>query len=128
MGSLRSSEALSGGIFLIGLGIVFLVPGLGIWPWILAVIGLAGLPAAVARKRGWFGWQGFFWLVGLTVLFATDQFWPGILILAGVSALIGGLTRGTGGSPFTGERAPDESQPFPVELDPLNTVRETQDE
>lgn len=109
-------HALSGGIFLIGLGVLFLVPGLSFWPWILVVIGLAGLPTSLANKRGWFGWQGFFWLTGLAILFASGHFWPGILILVGVSILVGALTRESEGSPFAsrpakGEVSSDE-EPF----------------
>ncbi len=111
-------EALSGGIFLIGLGILFLVPGLSFWPWILVVVGLAGLPASLANKRGWLGWQGFFWLAGLAILFASGHFWPGILILIGVSMLVGALTRESEGSPFATQRAgskeeaSSEEEPF----------------
>lgn len=104
-------EALSGGIFLIGLGILFLVPGLSFWPWILVVIGLAGLPASLANKRGWLGWQGFFWLVGLAILFASGHFWPGILILIGISVLFGALTRESEGSPFAGRPQGAEGAP-----------------
>ncbi|MHB1294990.1 MAG: hypothetical protein ACYC4R_08315 [Anaerolineae bacterium] len=93
-------EAMSGGILLVGIGILLLVPGLGFWPWILVVAAIAGLPASLAANRGWLGWQSFFWLTGLAVLFATGYFWPGILILAGLSMLIGGLMRESAGSPF----------------------------
>lgn len=124
--SRKRYEALSGGIFLIGLGILFLVPGIGFWPWILVVIGLAGLPASLAKEKGWLGWQGFFWLTGLAVLFASGFFWPGILILVGLSTTVGALTRESRGSPFAhepstfgpqapmGEEAPPEGDPFSV--------------
>jgi len=93
-------QGLSGGIFLIGLGILLLVPAIDFWPWILVVIGLAGLPASVVNDKGWFGWQGFFWLGGLAVLFWSGFFWPGILILLGLSTIVGALTRKSEGSPF----------------------------
>jgi hypothetical protein len=99
----RAAESLGAGLFLIGLGILFLVPGVSIWPWILVVIGVSGLPAALGNRQGWYGLQGFFWLAGLAILFATGLFWPGILILAGISSLVGALTRDGQGSPF-GER------------------------
>ncbi len=116
-------ETLSAGILLIGLGVLFLVPGLGIWPWILLVVGLAGLPASLANKKGWLGWQGFFWLAGLAVLFATGAFWPGILILVGLSMLLGALTRQSEGSPFAQPTAttPLETPPAgPGDTKPLN--------
>jgi len=96
----RAYESASAGILLIGLGVLFLTR-VGIWPWILAVIGLAGLPASLAQKRGWYGWQGLFWMIGLAVVFATGLFWPGILILVGLSVLMGALTRESAGSPFS---------------------------
>jgi hypothetical protein len=54
----------------------------------------------LAAKRGWYGWQGFFWLVGLAVIFSTGMFWPLILILAGLNILLGAVTRESSGSPF----------------------------
>jgi hypothetical protein len=95
-------DGLSGGLFLIGLGLILLLPGFGIWPWILAVIGISQLPTNLARKRGWYGWQSCFWLVGLAILFATGFFWPGILIAIGMSMLLGALTREDESSPFAG--------------------------
>jgi len=108
-------ETLSGGIFLVGLGILFLVPGLGFWPWILVVIGLAGLPASLANNRGWIGWQGFLWMAGLALLFWSGYFWPGILILLGISTLIGALTRESQGSPFASQPQQGESAPSPAQ-------------
>jgi hypothetical protein len=93
-------DGLSGGIFLIGLGLLFLVPGLGIWPWILVVIACSQLPMSLARKQGWMAWQGFVWMVGLALLFASGFFFPGILIVLGVSALLGATTRQHQSSPF----------------------------
>lgn len=110
-------ETLSAGILLIGLGVLFLVPGLGVWPWILLVVGLAGLPASLAHKKGWLGWQGFFWLAGLAVLFATGFLWPGILILVGLSMLLGAFTRRNEGSPFA---QPAESTTRPLETPPTS--------
>ncbi len=77
----------SGAILLVGLGILFLLGAF--WPWILVVIGLAGLQNSVARKGLWAGMQGFIWMVGFAFLFAFDIFWPGILIVAGLSMLAG---------------------------------------
>ena len=105
-------HTLSSGVFLIGLGILFLVPGVGFWPWILLVIGVAGLPEALAQNKGWLGWQGFFWMAGLAVLFATGTLFPGILILIGVSTLLGALTRESGGSPFATKSGENPAGPF----------------
>ena len=114
----RYYEALSAGLFLIGLGILFLVPGLGIWPWILAVIGIANLPASLAHKKGW-----FVWLVGLAILFASGYFWPGILILIGLSMLLGALTRQSEGSPFAPQsEEPAEEPPASPSAPPQKTT------
>lgn len=107
----KQYEALSGGIFLIGLGLLFL-GRLGFWPWILVVIAFAQLPMLLAQNQGWAGWQGFFWLIGLAILFASGRFWPWILILVGVSVLIGAITKDAEGSPF-GNSSPQETrEPF----------------
>ncbi|MCZ7540118.1 MAG: hypothetical protein M5U29_09425 [Anaerolineae bacterium] len=87
------SRGFSGAILLIGLGVLFLVDGISFWPWILVVIGLASLPESIAQKGLWAGMQGVVWLAGLAVLFATGKLWPGILILIGVSTLVGALVR-----------------------------------
>ena len=108
-------DSLSGGLFLIGLGLILLLPGFGIWPWILAVIGISQLPTNLARKRGWYGWQSCFWLVGLTILFATNLLWPGILLLIGMSVLLGALSREQEGSPFAQEkRGEPQAAPEPA--------------
>lgn len=118
MGTKGAYEAVSGGLFLIGLGLLFLLPGVSFFPWILVVIGLAELPASLANDKGWAGWQGFVWLVGLALLFWSGHFFPGILILMGVSALIGAVTRGHQGSPFAGPLdAVDDDEPFVFDED-----------
>ena len=100
MSQKKKMESISGGIFLVGLGILFLTD-LGFWPWILVVIGLSGLPASLAQNRGWYGWQGFLWMLGLAILFASGFFWPGILILVGASMLVAAVTRDHESSPFS---------------------------
>ncbi len=106
---------LSAGFFLIGLGALFLLR-LGIWPWILAVIGLAGLPMAMATKRGWLGYQGAFWMIGLAVLFWSGHFWPGILILVGLSVLLGGMSWGSrSAQKDQAEPSKEAGEPFDVD-------------
>ena len=85
-------DTASGGIILIGIG-VFIWLNINWFPWFLVVIGLAGLPSSVAREGLWAGLQGVIWLGGLAVLFATNMFWPGILILIGLSTIAGALAR-----------------------------------
>jgi hypothetical protein len=71
-------------VMLLGIGAVF-VAGIGFWPWILAVVGVATLPGAASRNRVAEGLQTFIWLVGLTVLFALDAVWPGIVVVLAAS-------------------------------------------
>jgi hypothetical protein len=89
-------EGMSGGIFLIGIGVLFLVDSVPFWPWVLVVIGLASMPGSVARDGLWAGLQSLVWLVGLAILFATDTLWPGVLILIGLSIVAGALFRPPG--------------------------------
>jgi hypothetical protein len=106
---------LSAGIFLIGLGLIFLLPGVGIWPWILVVIGLSGLPAGLASHRGWEAWQGAFWMIGLALLFWSGFIWPGILIMVGLSVLLGGLLPRDKRRESSRDRIPDDEPPFVVD-------------
>jgi hypothetical protein len=43
------------------------------------------------HSRGWGPFHGAFWWIGLAVLFYTGDWWPGILILMGLSMLFGGI-------------------------------------
>jgi len=83
---------LSAGLLLIGIGVILLLK-LSLFPAILAVLGISSIVAGVATGRGWYGVQSGLWLIGLFFLFQFDILWPGILILIGVSTLVGALTR-----------------------------------
>jgi hypothetical protein len=102
----RSSvySALSGGLLLIGVGLIFLLH-LDFFPAILAVLGLSSVLAGLATGRGWYAIQSGLWLVGLALLFYFDIFWPGILILLGISALVGAVTRPMMGATPDGQQA-----------------------
>jgi hypothetical protein len=91
-------EGMSGGIFLIGLGILLLVDSIDFWPWILLVIGLTSVPGSIAKEGFWAGLQGLIWMGGLAILFYTHTIWPGILILIGLSTMAAALVRPGGGS------------------------------
>jgi hypothetical protein len=88
----RLYGSLSGGIFLIGTGLIFLLR-LPVFPTILAVVGASSALAGLATGRGWEGAQTGLWLLGLALLFHFEIFWPGILILVGLSALLGAMSR-----------------------------------
>ncbi|MGQ9493855.1 MAG: hypothetical protein ACUVR2_08845 [Anaerolineae bacterium] len=90
----RSSRyaVLSAGLLLIGIGLVLLLKQ-PLFPAILAVVGVSSIIAGLSTGQGWFSIQSGLWLIGLFFLFYLDILWPGILILIGISALIGALTR-----------------------------------
>lgn len=79
----------SGGLFLIGLAILFLTGSF--WPGILVLVGTMALINEAAAGKVREGLSGFAFLAGLAFLFLTGSFWPGILILLGVIALISRL-------------------------------------
>jgi hypothetical protein len=58
------------------------------------------LPDSRPRRRGfgveWGGITGGIWLIGIAVLAVTGWWWPGVLVLIGLSALISGLAAGDG--------------------------------
>jgi hypothetical protein len=86
------ASAISGGIMLIGLGVIYLLK-LSFWPWILVVLAFATLAHSVAQGGIEGGLIGAVVLIILAILFLTGTFWPGILILLGVSMLFGGIVR-----------------------------------
>ena len=87
-------DGMSGGIFMIGLGVLFLVDEISFWPWILVLIGITSLPSTIGRGDYSSGLQSFLWMVGLALLFSQPGlFFPGILILTGISIMIGALER-----------------------------------
>lgn len=77
---------------MIGLGVLFLVDGIGFWPWILVLIGITSLPSTFGRGDFSSGLQTLAWMCGLALLFSQPGlFFPGILILIGASIVIGAL-------------------------------------
>ena len=80
-------EAVSAAILLIGIGVLFL--GRFFWPCILIVIGAANFMRMAGSGRAAQGVRNTFWLFGLALLFMVPHlFFPGILVLAGLSALM----------------------------------------
>src|SRR5438067_5809027 len=84
----RQSEQVSGGIFLIGLGLMFanVIPW---WPGIMFVLGGAAIARGLAEGRGWYALQGGVWLIGIGVLFSSGFSLPLLLIVIGISMLLG---------------------------------------
>lgn len=80
------NKELGGGMFLIGLGVLFLTGTF--WPGILALIGITAYVNETARGRHREAAQGLIFFVGLSILFWSGWFFPGILILFGLMALM----------------------------------------
>ena len=51
-------------------------------------------PATRSRRGGFSVEWGGIWLIGIAVLAVTGWWWPGIMVLVGISALVGGLQSG----------------------------------
>lgn len=56
----------SAGIMLVGIGVIFLAK-IDIFPWILALIGVASLPGSAAKDGLWAGLQTAVWMIGLAI-------------------------------------------------------------
>ena len=82
----RHNSGVFGALFLIGLGLLFLIDGF--FPGILVLVGIIGFlrEAASGRSRNALSTLVFF--TGLAVLFWIDFIFPGILILLGLIALL----------------------------------------
>lgn len=82
---------ISGGVFLIGMAILFATDTF--WPGILALVGISAFLGALAGGELAGGVMGGGFMIGMAVLFATDTFWPGILVLCGIMAILGAVLR-----------------------------------
>jgi len=60
----------------------------------------------------WRSFRGAFWLIGLAVLFFWGHWWPGILILIGLSIIFEGLFRAAG--PQWQQNPPPPADPMPM--------------
>jgi energy-coupling factor transporter transmembrane protein EcfT len=86
---------IAGGIFLIFLALAFLVHSFFL-P--LLFVGLAfsiffGALSSGKSQATYGGIIGLIWILGLAVLYTFDLWWPGILILAGISVVVGTILR-----------------------------------
>lgn len=112
------ADRISGGVFLIGLAILFLPNGIPFWPGILFVIGASQIAQGMAEGREWYSMQGALWMIGLGFLFWFGFSLPLLLILIGGSMLLGYHYR----PPFMdGEDDPDE--PFIVDEKPKRKAK-----
>jgi len=61
----------------------------------------------------WNAFSGWFWLAGLIILASNDWWWPGILILVGLSAVMSSMFKEWGDSPTFEPVAPPKPIPAP---------------
>jgi hypothetical protein len=84
-------RGITGGFFLIGLAIAFIVgPFLPILFVTLAITSLIGCLSSFRPNAFYGGIIGFVWLLGLAFCFAFG-FWPWILVICGITIIMGAL-------------------------------------
>jgi uncharacterized membrane protein len=86
--SKERADQIAGGVFLIGLGLLF-TNVLPFWPGILLVIGASAIARGMAEGQAWYNASGGLWMIGLGLVFLLNFSWPVILILIGVTMLFG---------------------------------------
>lgn len=88
MYSKERAEQISGGIFLIGLAILFLAK-VSFFPGILFVIGASAIARGVAEGQEWYNVPGGLSMIAIGLLFVFKFSWPVILLFIGASMLFG---------------------------------------
>lgn len=83
----KRSEQVAGGVFLIGLALLFMTGDF--FPGILIVIGLSVLAKGIAEGKQLNEISGWAWLIGLGVVFTLGFSFPLLLIGLGVWMLFG---------------------------------------
>src|SRR5690606_30946849 len=87
MYSKERADQVAGGVFLIGLAIVFMT---GFWwPGIMFVIGASAIARGVAEGQEWYNVPGGLSMIAIGLLFVFKFSWPVILLFIGASMLFG---------------------------------------
>jgi len=81
------------GILLIGLGVLFFIPELNLFPYIFLVLALCYLPNMFIKDKRRSSLQYFLWFIGLFIVFYFNIIVAGILILVGIQILISGILK-----------------------------------
>ncbi len=105
--SKERSDQIAGGVFLVGLGLLF-TNVLPFWPGILFVIGASAMARGMAEGQAWYNVSGGLWMIGLGLVFLLGFSWPVLLILIGVTMLFGYNARCAWGSSEKEKRKNDE--------------------
>ena len=95
----QHAEQVSGGVFLIGLALLFLLDFW--WPGIMFVIGASIIARTLAEGKEWTKATGAFWVIGIGLVFWLpdvlnidfSNLWAFILIGIGLFMLFGGQYR-----------------------------------
>jgi hypothetical protein len=86
--SKQRADQIAGGVFLIGLGLLF-TDVIDFWPGILFVLGASSLARGMAEGREWYTLTGGLGLIGLGLVFLMGFSWPLLLIIIGGAMLLG---------------------------------------
>ena len=89
----RASQ-LDGGIWLIGLGILFYTGYW--WPGILFVIGVTSIVEGLVKGQGWYAFQGGFWCIAIGVWAMFHYNFALLFIAIGVSMVLAAIVRPPG--------------------------------
>lgn len=88
MVSKARADQISGGVFFIGLGLIFFTH-VEFWPWILFVIGASSIARGMAEGRAWYSVSGGLFFLGLGLVFLFGFSLPLLLIICGITMLFG---------------------------------------
>jgi hypothetical protein len=86
------ADRVSGGVFLIGLALLFTpLSGIvgGFFPGILFVLGASAMARGVAEGQQWYTVSGGLWLIGIGLVFLLGFSLPLLLIILGLTMLFG---------------------------------------
>ncbi len=87
----QTAGSLTSGLVIIGIAVLIMIKEISFFPWILAVLGIAILPGTILKEGYRHALTASSWLIGLALCFYFDVFWPGILILVGLTMIFEGL-------------------------------------
>jgi hypothetical protein len=82
------ADQIAGGVFLVGLGLLF-TDVIDFWPGILFVIGAANIARGMAQGRAWYNVSGGLGIIAIGLIFLFNFSWPLLLILIGIFMLFG---------------------------------------
>ena len=91
MGSEKKTKGIGSyfvGFLLIGLGLLFIIPQLRVFPLILLIVAFCFVPDMFRKGKFKSGLTNFIWFAGLFFVFHFQVILPGVLILVGIQMLL----------------------------------------